>query len=126
MSGRVTLSALACFGLALTVRAAAPRHELPVVRPNANTEHAGALHDGVLTVALEAKESAWRLDGPSHPPMTIEAFSEPGKPPLMPGPLVRAPVGTEIRISVRNSLRAPLTFVLPAAIRLPICKAMGI
>ena len=49
--------------------------------------------------------------------MTIEAFSEPGKPPLMPGPLVRAPQGTEIRLSVRNSLRVPLTFFLPAAIR---------
>jgi Na+/H+-dicarboxylate symporter len=36
-----------------------------------------------LTVALEAKESAWHLDGPDRPPMTIEAFSEPGQPPLM-------------------------------------------
>lgn len=35
---------------------------LPVVQPNANTARAGVLHDGVLTVALEAKESTWRLD----------------------------------------------------------------
>jgi len=49
--------------------------ELPAVRPNPNTERAGVLHDGVLTVALEAKESAWRLDGPSRPPMTIESSS---------------------------------------------------
>jgi FtsP/CotA-like multicopper oxidase with cupredoxin domain len=94
-----------------------PRSELSVVRPNANTDRAGALHDGVLTVVLEAKESAWHLNGPDRPPMTIEAFSEPGKPPLMPGPLVRAPQGTEIRLSVRNSLRLPLTFLLPASIR---------
>jgi FtsP/CotA-like multicopper oxidase with cupredoxin domain len=90
---------------------------LAVVVPNDNRHPAGRVHDGVLTVALEAKESAWRLDGPSHPPVTIEAFSEPGKPPVMPGPLVRAPAGTEILLSVRNSLRVPLTFLLPAAIR---------
>jgi FtsP/CotA-like multicopper oxidase with cupredoxin domain len=87
------------------------------VVPNDNRHPAGRLHDGVLSVALEAKESAWRLDGPTRPPMTIEAFSEPGKLPLMPGPLVRAPEGTEIRLSVRNSLRRPLTFLLPAAVR---------
>lgn len=110
------------FGLVATVAAPDARntaagHELPVVQPNANTRRAGVLHNGVLTVALEAKESTWRIDGPDHPPMTIEAFSEPGKPPVMPGPLVRAPAGTEIRLSVRNLLRVPLTFFLPAAIR---------
>jgi manganese oxidase len=84
---------------------------------NDNRHPAGRLHDGVLTVALEAKESVWPLDGPDHPPMTIEVFSEPDKPPLMPGPFVRAPAGTEIRLSVRNSLRLPLTFFIPAAIR---------
>jgi len=89
----------------------------PIVRPNANTERAGVLQDGVLTVTLEAKKSTWRLDGPDHPPMTIEAFAEPGKAPLMPGPLVRAPAGTEIRLSIRNSLAVPVTFLLPAAIR---------
>jgi FtsP/CotA-like multicopper oxidase with cupredoxin domain len=95
----------------------ASRGEPLVVRSNANTERAGVLLGGVLTVAFEAQESTWRLDGPDHPAMTIEAFSEQGKPPLMPGPLVRAPAGTEIRLSVRNSLRVPLTFFLPAAIR---------
>ena len=115
-----TVSALAWLGLALVSRGAAPsiapRSELPVVRPNANTDRAGVLHDGVLTVALEAKESAWHLDGPDRPPMTIEAFSEPGKLPLLPGPLVRASAGTEIDVSVRNSLKVPLAFLFPAAI----------
>jgi hypothetical protein len=62
---------------------------LPVVRPNPNVERAGVLQDGVLTVTLEAKPSLWFLDGPHHPAITVEAFSEPGKPPLMPAPLVR-------------------------------------
>ena len=102
--------------LALVVFGAAPARDLPSVRRNSNLKAAGALHDGVLSVTLEAQESVWHLDGPGRPSRTIEAFSEPGKPPLLPGPLVRAPQGTEIRISVRNSLRLPLTFFLPAAI----------
>ena len=89
----------------------------PLVRPNPNTARAGVLRDGVLTVSLEARESSWRPDGPDQAPMTIEAFSELGKPSLLPGPLMRVPAGTEIRVSVRNSLSVPLTFFLPAAIR---------
>lgn len=92
------------------------RRELPTVRPNPNTERAGTLRSGVLTVALEAKESAWRLDGPNRPPMTIQAFGEIGRQPLVPGPLVRVPQGTEIRLSVRNALHTSLTFFVPASI----------
>lgn len=103
--------------VALVISGAAPGRSLPSVRPNSNLKTAGVLHDGLLTVTLEAKESTWYLDGPDRPPMTIEAFAEPGKSPLLPGPFVRAPQGTEIRLSVRNSLRLPVTFFLPAAIR---------
>jgi FtsP/CotA-like multicopper oxidase with cupredoxin domain len=49
--------------------------------------------------------------------MTIEAFSEPGKPPLMPGPLVRVPLGTQLRLTIRNSLARPLTFFVPRELR---------
>jgi manganese oxidase len=107
----------ACLLLALVSVAPARPAALPVVRPNANTARAGVLHDGVLTVALEATQSTWYLDGPDHPSISVEAFSESGHAPLMPGPLVRAPVGTDIRLSIRNSLSLPLTFFLPAAIR---------
>jgi len=41
---------------------------VPVVRANANTTRAGVLHNGVLTVALEARESLWYLDGRSRTP----------------------------------------------------------
>ena len=89
----------------------------PVVHPNANTTRAGTIRNGVLAVTLEAKESLWYLDGRAHPPMTIEAFAEPGKDPLIPGPLIRAPEGTELHLSIRNSLRVALTLVVPASIR---------
>jgi FtsP/CotA-like multicopper oxidase with cupredoxin domain len=86
----------------------------PTVRDNSNTESAGVLRDGVLIVALEAKPSVWRFaDG--HPAMTVPAFSETGKPPLMPAPFIRAPAGTELRFTIRNSLASALTVVMPAA-----------
>jgi FtsP/CotA-like multicopper oxidase with cupredoxin domain len=93
------------------------RAALPIVQANPNTESAGLLRNGVLTATLEAKPSTWYLDGPRHPAMTIEAFAEPGKPSLMPGPLVRVPAGTELRLTIRNSLARPLTFFLPREIR---------
>lgn len=117
VAGPLFLSiSLGLFAGTLQAQQAAPR-DRPSVRPNTNRERAGVLHDGVLTVTLEAQESRWHPDGPHRPAMTIEAFSEPGAPPLMPGPLVRVPQGTEIRLSVKNSLPLPLTFFLPAAIR---------
>ena len=89
---------------------------LPAVHPNRNVERAGVLRDGVLTVRLEAKESRLWIDGPSRPPTIVEAFSEAGKQPQMPGPLVRVAQGTEIRFSVRNSLSSPITFFVPASV----------
>ena len=83
------------------------------VQPNTNTVAAGTLRDGVLSLTLEAKPSLWYLDGPKQPAMTIEAFSEPGKPPLMPAPLLRVPAGTELRLTIRNSLARPLTLLVP-------------
>ncbi len=114
---RTSLVALAgglCFGLAA---AAVPAHRAapPVVHPNPNTASAGTLHRGVLTLALEAKASLWRFSD-TRPPMTVAAFSEAGKAPLMPGPLVRVPVGTQLRLTIHNSLDKPLAFIVPDAV----------
>lgn len=112
---------LACAGAGLTIAMLAhgPRRRTEPaaeVRPNANTEPAGVLRGNVLTVALEARASLWHLNGANQAPMTVEAFAEPGKRPLMPGPLVRAPQGTELRLAIRNSLNLPLTMFFPAAV----------
>jgi len=107
---------LALLASGAIVAASPSRRAQPVVRPNPNTASAGALKNGVLTVTLEAKEAHWRLNGPNRPPMTIEAFAEPGHDPLMPGPLIRAPQGTELRLAVRNSLELPITLYVPAAV----------
>jgi FtsP/CotA-like multicopper oxidase with cupredoxin domain len=110
------VSVVALLGILLTSGATVAPATLPVVQPNSNTARAGIVRDGVLEVTLDATEAAWRINGATRAPMTIDAFSEPGKPPLMPGPLVRTVRGTPIRFSVHNSLPLPLTFFVPAAI----------
>jgi FtsP/CotA-like multicopper oxidase with cupredoxin domain len=109
---------LAFVGLSVAVASTAALRapDKPVVRPNANTTRAGVLRGGVLTVSLEAKPTLWYLDGPDRPPEIFAAFAESGKAPLMPGPLVRAAAGTELRLSIHNELSKPLTFYIPAAI----------
>lgn len=95
----------------------APLADAPLtVHANPNVERAGVLRDGVLTVALEARRSAWQLDGPGRPAETVEAFSEPGREPTVPGPFVRTSAGTMIRFSVHNALAVPLTFLVPSTI----------
>jgi len=110
------LSVFALLGISLTSGATVAPATLPVVQPNSNTARAGIVRDGVLEVALDAREAAWRINGAGRTPMTIDAFSEPGKPPLIPGPFVRTVRGTRIRFSVHNALPLPLTFFVPAAI----------
>src|SRR4029078_1832623 len=79
---------------------------LPMATANDNREAAGVLKDGVLTLRLVAEEARWRPEGQSEadPTRTIQAFAEEGQAPQIPGPLVRVPEGTEIRMSVRNAI----------------------
>ena len=106
---------LACSALVPLALRSAPASS--VVRPNPNTGRAGVLRGSVLTITLEAKISLWHANGATRPPMTIEAFAEPGNQPLMPAPLIRAPQGTQLHLAIRNSLGVPLTAYLPAAVR---------
>jgi manganese oxidase len=77
---------------------------------NDNRSPAGSLREGVLTIRLEAREAEWRPDGESDPGIIVRAFAEEGRPPLVPGPLIRVPEGMEIRAFVRNALpRGTLT-----------------
>ena len=81
--------------------------EMPVrqVVPNDNRVAGGLLRDGTLTLRLEAREGVWRPDGPKGPGLTVAVFTEMGHQPQNPGPLIRVPAGTRVRVSVRNALR---------------------
>lgn len=75
---------------------------------NDNRSPAGTVRDGVLSVRLVAHIVAWQPDGPNGCALTVNAFSEEGRPTQIPGPLVRVRAGTEVRVSVRNALTKTL------------------
>jgi FtsP/CotA-like multicopper oxidase with cupredoxin domain len=72
--------------------------------PNDNRTPAGERRDGVLTVRLVMTTGTWYPDGPEGCGIQVHAFAEEGRAPTIPGPLLRAPAGTELRIVVRNAL----------------------
>lgn len=74
-----------------------------------NTSPAGQMIGGELVVALEIQRGMWRPYGPGRHGTPILAFAERGKPATLPGPLLRVPLGTVLRVSVTNTLDTTLT-----------------
>jgi FtsP/CotA-like multicopper oxidase with cupredoxin domain len=79
------------------------------VAPNDNRRAAGTLEKGVLTVSLEARSGRWYPEGEGGRALELAAFAEEGKALTNPGPLIRVPVGTTVRATIRNRLDKPLT-----------------
>ena len=50
----------------------------------------------------------WEPDGPAGPRLRVGAFAEPGGELQTPGPLLRVPAGTDVRVTIRNALRDTL------------------
>jgi manganese oxidase len=71
-----------------------------------NVEPAGVLAGGVLELDLEVRTGLWYPEGPEGPGLPVHAFAEVGGPLLVPGPLVRVPVGTEVRVRIVNLLES--------------------
>jgi FtsP/CotA-like multicopper oxidase with cupredoxin domain len=105
-----TLAALVCCGIPTHARAPA-RHAPSVIEANDNRQPAGTLRNGVLTVSLEARTGTWYPEGPNGKALTTAAFGEPGRPLQDPGPLLRVPVGTVVKATVRNALDVPMTLI---------------
>ena len=77
---------------------------LPIVTANNNLLPAGVLENGQLTLRLEIGKALWYPDRETDPAIALSAFGEEGKPPQIPGPLVRAMEGTRVVATVRNLL----------------------
>ena len=77
---------------------------LPDILANDNRTPAGQLHNGILTLRLEATTGIWHPEGDTGPVPTVQAFAEEGHAPQIPGPLIRIREGSEIRVTVRNSI----------------------
>jgi manganese oxidase len=82
----------------------ADKSDLPKVMANDNRTPAGQLTNGVLELRLTLDEAAWYPEEDSGGQRDVYAFAEEGHAPQSSGPLVRAPQGTQIRISIHNSL----------------------
>ena len=93
-----------------------PRVPLPrpvanasIVRVNDNRHPAGTLAGGTLTLSLDVVEAAYQPEGELDPVVRILAFAETGKAPSVPAPLLRAPVGTTVHLTVHNRSDSALT-----------------
>ena len=83
---------------------ATPHGDEGLAVPNDNRTPAGALREGTLELRLEARQVAWSPDNDVSRTIAVLAFAETGRPPQIPGPLIRVPQGTEVRIAVHNSI----------------------
>jgi FtsP/CotA-like multicopper oxidase with cupredoxin domain len=86
---------IACLGLVST-------SGLQEIQPNDNSAAAGRLEAGLLTVSLTAAPGVWypeEAEGPGH---QVYAFGEEGRGLSTPGPMLRVPVGTAIKVTIRN------------------------
>lgn len=93
--------------VALLITGAAPRESrvpLPGVQANDNRTAAGALRGDTLELHLVVAMATWRPEADSGPSIDVAAFSEAGKPPMIPAPLMRVRTGTVIVATVRNAL----------------------
>jgi FtsP/CotA-like multicopper oxidase with cupredoxin domain len=104
--GRASL--LCSIAFALPLASQSPRSVAEKAAPNDNRAVAGRLVDGVLTLLLEAREASWYPEDTAGVALPVFAFAEAGRRATVPGPLIRVPAGTEIRVTVHNTLPLPL------------------
>lgn len=79
-----------------------PVANAPIAQVNDNRQPAGTLSNGRLTLSLDIVESGYQAEGEHDPVVRALAFAETGKAPRIPGPLLRAPLGTVVHLTIRN------------------------
>jgi FtsP/CotA-like multicopper oxidase with cupredoxin domain len=97
--------ALACLSSGSSRVLAVAADDLPRVVANDNRRPAGSLTNGTLELKLELTTGLWHPEAETGTPLRIPVFAEEGKAPANPGPLIRVTAGTEIHVSVRNTLK---------------------
>ena len=79
-----------------------PVANAPIATVNDNRRPAGTRASGTLTLSLDIVEAGYQPEGEHDPVVRVLAFAETGKAPSVPGPLLRAPLGTTVRLTLRN------------------------
>jgi FtsP/CotA-like multicopper oxidase with cupredoxin domain len=95
---------VAALPLIATASSSAAAQAVERVRVNDNRAPGGVKLSGALAIRMEVKLAMWYPDGESRPGVQIPAFAELGTAPRVPGPLIRAPGGTDVIVVLRNSL----------------------
>ena len=98
----------ACLAPLLTapVHAQSAHSPLTVALAEANDNRvaAGRTHGGVVELNMVARLAAWRPDLGVDSAVTVQAFAETNGAPRIPGPLLRATQGGEIRVTITNDI----------------------
>src|SRR5829696_8978716 len=87
-----------------------PAASASVAAVNQNLTAAGRRLRDTLTVALDVVEAAYQPEGTDDPVVRVLALAERGKTPQVPGPLLRVPAGTTVRLTLRNRSDSALMF----------------
>ena len=87
--------------------------DLQLVAPNDNRYVAGSLRNGIIELHLDARQAIWRPEIDAGKAVTVAAFAEVGGFAQIPGPFLRVSQGSEVRITVRNSLPDAMPIGLP-------------
>lgn len=98
-------TSLAVLGLiALTAAGVRQSGLLERIQTHDNEKAAGTLTGGLLRVQLDTRVGKWYPHGDDGPAAEMQAFGEVGRPLQIPGPMIRVPAGTEVVVSITNSL----------------------
>ncbi len=84
-------------------RASAPP-PAPLASLNDNRRPAGLLANGLLTLNLDVRQGSWQPEGPDGIALTVPVFAEQGRAPDVPGPMIRVPAGTRVKMHLHNAL----------------------
>ena len=103
LAARFVLLAAICFSAAFSLTA---ETTLPAISGNDNKTRAGHLDSGFLTLHLELRQGSWHPEAPEGRSIPAYSFAEEGRDLQTPGPLIRVPQGTELRVSLHNLRRA--------------------
>jgi FtsP/CotA-like multicopper oxidase with cupredoxin domain len=76
--------------------------------PNDNRVPGGRIERDTLVLRLTVTPADFHIFGDSNPAFRVLAFSEEGRPPTIPGPLIRVRIGTPIQAHLRNPLNETL------------------
>src|SRR5215470_8150045 len=87
--------------------ALAAENTLSTISANDNRTPGGQLKSGVLTLHLELRQGNWNPEASDGRAISVYSFAEEGHETQTPGPLIRVPQGTELRVSVHNLLTVP-------------------